>query len=367
MRDVSGRGADSGPVRADLGMHDLTGGNYWVPDIIETFFPGETDAVALADGKQRVIDLLQLSATLELIDTSGGTPSLQVKVTNETGHKLPSGYPEGRRMWINVKAYDEGMALIYESAAYDFGSADLSHDADAKIYEIEPGTSYRLADLLGLEPGPSFHFVLNDTIWSDNRIPPRGFTNANFQTIQSPVVNYSYADGQYWDETDYALPAAARSAEVTLYYQSTSKEYVEFLRDENTTNDLGLQLYDAWVTQGMAAPVAMATSSIDLNLTDAPGDTPAYRNHLGQNLPNPFNPSTKISFSQAEAGWARVAIYDSAGRLVKVLLDQHRNAGDYEVRWMGRDASGVKVSSGLYFYQLETPGYSATKKMVLLK
>ncbi|MBC8366603.1 T9SS type A sorting domain-containing protein [bacterium] len=367
MRDGSGRGADSGPVRSDLGMHDLTGGNYWVPDIIETFFPGETDAAALADGKQRVIDLLQLSATLELIDTSSGAPSLQVKVTNETGHKLPSGYPEGRRMWINVKAYDESMALIYESAAYDFDTADLSHDEDAKIYEIKPGTSYRLANLLGGEPGPSFHFVLNDTIWSDNRIPPRGFTNANFQAVQSPVVNYSYADGQYWDETDYALPGNASSAQVTLYYQSTSKEYVEFLRDGNTTNTLGQELYDAWLAQGMAAPVAMATASIDLVLTDGPGEAPAYRNHLGQNLPNPFNPNTMIAFGMAKAGRVRVTIFDSSGRQVIVLLDEHRNVGEYELQWNGRDDSGRVISSGLYLYQLDVPGYTATRKMLMLK
>ena len=57
------------------------------------------------------------------------------------------------------------------------------------------------------EPGESFHFVLNDLVVKDNRIPPRGFTNANFDSIQSPVVDYAYNDGQYWDHTNYTLPA----------------------------------------------------------------------------------------------------------------------------------------------------------------
>jgi hypothetical protein len=368
MRDVTGMGADGGPVRSDLGLHDLTGGNHWVPDLIETFFPGEVDPVALQDGKQRAIDMLQLAATLEVFDVSEGAyPTVQVKVTNETGHKLPSGYPEGRRVWINVKAYGQSEALIYESGAYDFDTAYLSHDEDVKIYKIKPGASYRLADLVGVEPGPSFHFVLNDTVWSDNRIPPRGFTNANFEAVQSPVVDYTYADGQYWDETDYELPVGAERVDVTLYYQSASMEYVEFLRDENTTNSLGQELYDAWVAQGKAAPVAMATASIELTETEAPGEDPAYRNHLAQNLPNPFNPSTKIAFSLAKAGPVTLRIFDSQGREIALLIDETRAAGDHEVNWTARDASGRSMSSGLYFYRIDAEGFTQTKKMLLLK
>lgn len=58
--------------------------------------------------------------------------------------------------------------------------------------------------------------------------------------MQSPVVGYDgYQEGQFWDDTVYDLPAGASIVEVTLYYQSISKEYVEFLRDANTTNTMG--------------------------------------------------------------------------------------------------------------------------------
>ena len=53
-----------------------------------------------------------------------------------------------------------------------------------------------------------------------------------------------YADGQNWDAAVYGLPASTRSVSATLYYQTISKEYVEFLRDENTTNAAGQQLFD---------------------------------------------------------------------------------------------------------------------------
>ncbi len=262
MRDVTGVGCNKSgaPNRTDLPLHDMTGGNTFIPTIIDAVFPGETDPAALNAGIQRATAMLQMAATVDLTVTDQGTDYLaSVKVINETGHKLPSGYPEGRRIWINVKAFDLNDSLIYESGAYDFNTGVLTHDPDIKIYEIKPGISNSLSPTVGLPAGVSFHFVLNDTIYKDNRIPPRGFTNAGFDSIQSPPVEYSYADGQYWDITDYTLPAATDSVEVTLYYQITSKEYVEFLRDENVTNNWGQTLYDLWAANGKSAPVAMAT------------------------------------------------------------------------------------------------------------
>lgn len=267
LRDVSGYGCNKkgAPWRDDLPLHDMTGGNTFIPTIIEQAFPGETNAAALQAGIQRASDMLQKAATLGLDVQPNATDYLAtVNVTNQTGHKLPSGYPEGRRIWINLKVYDENGGLIKESGAYDSETGVLTHDAEAKIYEIKPGLSADLAAELQMDAGPSFHFVLNNQIYSDNRIPPQGFTNANFEAIQSPPIGYSYSDGQYYDETQYFVPANAARVVATLYYQATSKEYVEFLRDENYTNDWGQILYDLWNSNGKSAPVVMQTATFDI-------------------------------------------------------------------------------------------------------
>ena len=143
-----------------------------------------------------------------------------------------------------------------------------------------------LASALGQPAGHSFHFVLSDTVFFDNRIPPRGFTNAGFVAVQSPPVGYAYADGQYWDDTEYYLPLSADSVEATLYYQTTSKEYVEFLRDANTTNSAGQDLYDAWVAQGKAPPVVIAEAATGIDVVDTSvddGDLPSFTYSLSQN------------------------------------------------------------------------------------
>jgi hypothetical protein len=271
MRDVTGKGAKQGKavVRSDLALHDMTGGNTFVPGLLKQMFPGEVDAVALDSGMARATRMLQLAATLELtVVPQGGGFAATVRVTNETGHKLPSGYPEGRRIWLNLQAYNASDSLMYESGAYDTATAVLAHDADVKIYEIKPGISAALAPVVGLPAGPSFHFVLNNQVYADNRIPPRGFTNAAFDSIQSPPIAYVYADGQYWDETVYTLPGVTSRVDVTLYYQTTSKEYIEFLRDENITDHWGDSLYNLWFAYGKSAPVVMVTASESVTPSD---------------------------------------------------------------------------------------------------
>lgn len=257
MRDVTGKGCNKNyaPIRNDLPLHDMTGGNTFIPSILEFLFPDEVNSVALNNGILRARDMLQHAATLELTVDQLNSEVL-VKITNETGHKLPSGYPEGRRIWINLKAFNSVTAETYESGYYD-PSTGILDKTDTKIYEIKPGLSPAIASTLGLSPGHSFHFVLSDTIYSDNRIPPRGFTNSNFEAIQSPPVGYSYADGQYWDETLFQLPFIPDSVNVKLYYQTTSKEYIEFLRDENVTNNAGQVIFDIWDQNGKSSPEIM--------------------------------------------------------------------------------------------------------------
>ena len=252
------------PFRPDLPAHDFAGGNTWVRDTVLDLFPDDAFYIVeqnLVDGQAASIDMLERAATMEL--TQDGS-HLGVRIYNESGHKLPSGYPEGRRMWLNVRFVDDTETLIDEFGFYDVLLAELTGE-DTKVYEIELGLDAAAAALTGEPEGVSFHFAINNKVCKDNRIPPRGFTNAAFEAIQSQPVAYSYDDGQYWDDTDYAMPMDAVSATVTLYYQTTAKAYVEFLRDENITDTRGDILYDAWVSAGKSAPVPMVTAKIALD------------------------------------------------------------------------------------------------------
>lgn len=363
---VSGAGSNQpgSPVRPDLPVHDLTGGNTFILDALPDIYPGEVNVAELQAAKVRAIATLQKAATLEVTPTYAG---VSVRVTNQTPHKLPSGYPEGRRMWLDVQAYDAQDQLVYESGHYDPATGGLTHDAQAAIYHIEGGLSPGLAAALGMPAGPSFHFVLNDTTFLDNRIPPRGFTNAGFQAVQSPVVGYAYADGQYWDDRAYPLPNAAKTVHVRLWYQATSREYVEFLRDENHTNGRGQQLYDAWVNHGRATPVLMAEATVPVDVTVGVGDEPRFSLALGAASPNPFASRTLVRFVLPAAQPAEVAVYDLRGHRVRVLAEGTLTAGAHEAGWDGRDAQGGPVASGTYVVRLRAAGRVLTQRVSLVR
>ncbi len=93
-----------------------------------------------------------------------------------------------------------------------------------------------------------------------------------------------------------------------------------------------------------------------------------HRTTLAQNVPNPFNPSTAITFTVRHRTHVELTVYDVAGRRVRTLVSESRVPGlVHRVEWNGRGDNGGRVASGVYFYRLTTGGFTRTKKMVLLK
>jgi len=88
---------------------------------------------------------------------------------------------------------------------------------------------------------------------------------------------------------------------------------------------------------------------------------------LSNSYPNPFNLTTTIRYKIPNSSLVNLTIYDTTGRVIKILRNEYQTAGEYEIQWQGSDNSGRPVSSGIYFYQLKTNGNIQTKKMILLK
>jgi len=265
MPDTTGRGCNrnSRPIRDDLPTHQFIGGNTWVLDAIRGLHDDSVTGLTeegVATNKQRTYDMLTAAADLEAAQTDS---TLTVRVINQSGHKLPTGYPEGRRMWINIEFYDATESVIAEHGHYDEVTATLTTE-DTTVYEANLGVDAAVSSLTGIPEGESFHFAVNNVWIKDNRIPPRGFSNAVFEQLQAAPVAYTYADGQHWDDVDYSIPQGSVYAEVSLYYQTSSREYIEFLRDENRTDNTGQLLYDQWLATGMGEPYEMLSITLPL-------------------------------------------------------------------------------------------------------
>jgi len=94
---------------------------------------------------------------------------------------------------------------------------------------------------------------------------------------------------------------------------------------------------------------------------------------LNQNYPNPFNPSTTIRYSLPERSHVKITVFDAAGREISILRNREENAGKHEVQWDAKDAHGISVASGVYFYTLTALGegsevkFTRSEKMTLVK
>ncbi len=88
---------------------------------------------------------------------------------------------------------------------------------------------------------------------------------------------------------------------------------------------------------------------------------------LHPNAPNPFNPSTEITYQIPETGHVGLVVYNSIGQQVRTLVAGLQAAGQYRVVWDGRDGNGRMVSTGIYLYRLVTQGRVAVRRMLLLK
>ena len=109
-----------------------------------------------------------------------------------------------------------------------------------------------------------------------------------------------------------------------------------------------------------------------LNLPLLVGDVRPTETHLAQNFPNPFNPETWIPYQIAEAAEVTIQIYDVSGHIVRTLNLGAKPAGFYMTRgtaayWDGRNNAGERVSSGVYFYTLQTKDFTATRKLLIAK
>jgi cytochrome c5 len=342
MKDVTGKGCNkqNAPNRTNLPLHDFTGGNTFVPKLIS-----EGNTAALEAGILRARNMLKNAATMDLTVTQEiAGYKTSVKITNETGHKLPSGYPEGRRMWLNITAYDINNNIIYESGAYNQSTAELNkkdtYNNDSKIYEAKLGLSST-----GQE---SFHFAINNVVLKDNRIPPRGFTNSNFESIQAAPVGYTYADGDYFDITNYNVPHNTHRLNVKLLYQTTSKEYVEFLKNANTTNSTGTNLYNLWLANGKSTPEIMIEKDFYTSTLAVDVYSEVFTKPLNI-YPNPVFDLAKLKFSLKNAESIAIEIYDYTGKKISTLFKGYVNSHENEIEW-----NTQSLRSGTYIVVFKT-------------
>jgi hypothetical protein len=409
MKDVVGKACNKNvPIRNDLALHDQTGGNTWITRILATAdanspvydaynhailsgskYPGasidvaglQNSGEALLAGELRARGNLRSAADLELVADHTGEAVLRIR--NLTGHKLISGFPEGRRMWLRVDFHDASGSLISSINAYTPLATSLDGDGnrqyesggvlnktrDDLVYEVKMSSS-----LTG--ESETFHFVLATDRYKDNRIPPKGFDSvAASSRLAHPrwngadAVDYftaaEYAGG--YDEVIINKPAGTAAWRARLYYQTTSKDYIEFLRDEaagvNTTldsptpsgepeayiiqsdpyfstiKDWGDAMWDLWLNNGGSPPEIMAEFTSEPVLGNCSFNPDASHIRF-LTLPG-RSYQVQYSDDMAEESWVDLGSEITGDGTVKEIIDTY------------------PLSSGKRFYRVESEEKSA--------
>lgn len=285
VADVAGCGTFSGQISHPEGgrRHDLAGSNAFMLGIMKDLY-GSAGTDEVPDGFYdnaiaRTLETASAAASFEIdapdqIDASQAW-SLGVRVINETGHKLPSGYSEGRIAWVEVVARYQDQ-VIWSSGRWEDGTG-FEMDSQLRTYE---GVAEDADD------GTRLHLVRNNRWVSDTRIPPRGLQ----PDLETDPVGDRYvvqADGTWphFDDVDYAFDPttiedgtpdddADDELELTvrLLYLINTPEYVAFLEAENLTNGAGSHVATLFEERGGSTPTVLGETSVVIPLSGLGGD-----------------------------------------------------------------------------------------------
>ena len=201
------------------------------------------------------------------------------------------------------------------------------------------------------EPVFISHSALRDTNNTTNPYPVKayiktksGVNNAKVYWRTDTTQAYQQINMSVAGDT-FTANIPAQSLGTTIYY------YISATSNSART-----------VTKPLTAPDGYIKFHVD-NTTGITGSTGVLHGfELKQNYPNPFNPATEISFTLPENNFVTLKVYDVSGRLVKTLVNDFRTAGNYKVSF-----DGGGISSGIYFYKLESGQFTDVKKMILVK
>jgi hypothetical protein len=338
-------GANAGSNDTKLYKMTMTGAiqeEYITGSVVGWYMGGEIDTQYPTGFNLFVVD--NIGNTIKQLSTAGGSVSLMAQFASPVA---PGDYAEGltfdgEYLWHNAGYASQG--LIW---CIDDGMAgtlpDVTVFLDPTSSTIIPAGGGMLEFVIGAtnnEPG-----MATCDIWTDATLPDGSI----FGPIIGPV-NKTFNAGQTASrDRTQNIPGSAPTGLYTYnayagFYPSQIASEAHFDFEKLADGDGGAYIGD-WSTSG------------DL----FEGETPEKFALLG-NYPNPFNPTTTIEFSLAQADFVDLSVFDITGRHVTTLVDGFRDTGTHEVTF---DAAGM--TTGLYVYRLTSGAQSVTGKMILMK
>jgi hypothetical protein len=295
----------------------------------------------------RALDEAAAAALLEReaeLAPASASPVIRVDETAAATYywELIDSHPAYRR-----EGYSKVIPTLFDSTSTSFEHHYLqviAHTSDPYVFwESEIDSGYSVDNLSPAQP---------QGLAGEQVVTPEGLTLSWFSNAEPDLGGYAVYRGLSADFTPGPGNLIASPGDTTAF------------DDEWRWNSGYYYKVSALDIHGNESPHAILEPA---DVTGVGGARPPSATYLAQNFPNPFSPSTMISFGLAKAGNVSLRVYDVSGKLVRVIVEGQRPARHYEVAWDGKDQRGAPVASGVYFYRLTGGDHSHTRKMVLLR
>ncbi len=192
--------------------------------------------------------------------------------------------------------------------------------------------------------------------WNDQSNPKK----ETFQVVLNDPAYYltPTGDGEILFQYKYVSQQSSATVGIENHSQDDGIQYVFNNGYDITASDIRSNFAIKFTTE----PPYIFLSDDELNPIASES---GY--YLGQNIPNPFSKNTSIRYTIPEDTWVKLTIFDIHGQVVNDLINEHRLSGNHTAKWNGKDDSGKVLSSGVYFYRLQTDKFISTKKLFLIR
>ncbi|HEY0977569.1 MAG TPA: T9SS type A sorting domain-containing protein [Flavobacteriales bacterium] len=318
--------------KSPFGLHHLAGGNTFMLEMLkehkETLGVPATD-VQFDSTIARTNRLLQQNSLLldvDVVSRDADTAFIDVKLTNLTGHKFPTGYPS-RRAWIELEVTNSSGTSVFRSGGWDEGYEVIGHDADwERHYDLitDAGQAQIYEMVMGDVNGDKTTVLDRAAVpLKDNRLPPLGFSTGHITYDTTLIANVPVSDtnfnhdatnveGSGTDIVHYHIPMGGQVGDIVVrakvWYQSSPPKWMEEMFDFNSTEiDLFRSMYEAAdntpVLVRQAETVDVSTGIDDLR-------------ELGVRIfPNPVRDGHLV-ITGLDGRVLEVTVHDVSGRLV---------------------------------------------------
>ncbi len=289
---------------------------------------------------------------------------------------------------------------LFNSSGTELDKAYTTNDPETINYDVSSGTYYiRVNGYNGAYSSSTMYNLTVQFTSDDTGGGGSGEPQWYITTLSSPVETpHPYENSQTYSY-DYSKPGATQ---VAIHFSSFEFENgYDYVRTYNSNGTeinsytgtksefwtvvegdyIKIKAFCDYIYNDYGYVIDQVAYYSDTNLGFTDGETkselnavtgnitPKVRFDKLKNYPNPFNPETNIVYPVNKSGVVKVVIYNSSGKKVRVLVNEHKEAREepYTVHWDGKDKNGDISASGIYYCIVKGKGFKNTRKMILLK